>query len=135
MRHLPRGSEAKKRQTAHGGVLPGVRQVLSLALIAVLLGSACHGGPTPAPGSGRSEATQAVAAPGDAELAQAGYQRQMRQGRVVYCRVETVTGSRFSSTVCASKEQVQADWEAAQRQMQGPRLNADCSLTKTCPGG
>lgn len=135
MRRLPRGSKANKPPSAAGGVPSGVGEFLSPALIAGLLGFACHSGPTPAPGAARTEAAQAVAAPGDAQLAQAGYQRQMRQGRVVYCRVETVTGSRFSSTVCASKEQVKADWEAAQRQMQGPRLNSDCSLTKTCPGG
>lgn len=135
MRRLPRGSEAPQRQTADGSALPAIRRVLSLAMSAVLLGSACHSDPSHAPGLGGGVAAHSDAAPGDAQLAQAGYRRQMRQGQVVYCRVETVTGSRFSSTVCASKEQVQANWEAAQRQMQGQRVNADCSLVKSCPGG
>jgi hypothetical protein len=136
MQPSPRSSNELVRRTAAGrGLLKG-QALVWLALSAALVAVACHSGPTEPAGSGGTGAAGAVAAPGDLQLIQAGYQRQMRQGRVVYCRVETVTGSRFSSTVCASKEQVQANWEAAQRQLQGQRVNADCTLVKaSCPGG
>jgi len=106
-------------------------RTLPLAL-GTVLGFGCHGlTPVPAPGA----AVAAVgSAPDDAQLERAGYHRQMRQGRVVYCRVESVTGSRFSSTVCASREQIEAGWEAAQRAMQDQRVNTDCTLDKACSG-
>jgi putative hemolysin len=78
------------------------------------------------------QSTSAGTAPiEEATLIKEGYRREIHQGEVLFCRSETLTGSRFSSNVCQSKEQIEAREAAARRAMGAVRPDTTCALPKS----
>jgi hypothetical protein len=77
-------------------------------------------------------ATQPGVSGGNAELLRAGYRPEMRRGQLVYCRVETVTGSRFAATVCATREDIEAQQAAVRKDLGTSRVDTSCSVSKNC---
>jgi hypothetical protein len=43
----------------------------------------------------------------DATLVKEGYRVVRRQGKILYCQTQTVTGTKFGNTVCMTAEQIQ----------------------------
>ena len=67
----------------------------------------------------------------DQELLKRGYRVQYRRGEVVYCRAEAITGSRLTSTLCRSAQQIKEDEQRA-REVLGP---AGVQRASGCPAG
>jgi hypothetical protein len=56
----------------------------------------------------------------DPSLAKEGYRAVRRQGKLLYCQTQTVTGTKFGNTVCRTAEQIQEekrDTELSQRML------------------
>lgn len=56
----------------------------------------------------------------DLALVKEGYRVVRRQGKVLYCQTQTVTGTKFGSTVCATAEQIhesERETELSKRQL------------------
>jgi len=56
----------------------------------------------------------------DPALIKAGYRVVRRQGKILYCQTQTVTGTKFGSTVCATAEQIhesERETELSKRQL------------------
>jgi hypothetical protein len=63
---------------------------------------------TPATATGTASATNAPAGgAADPALVKEGYRAVRRQGTILYCQTQTVTGTKFASTVCMTAEQIQ----------------------------
>lgn len=45
----------------------------------------------------------------DPDLIKAGYRVVRRQGKILYCQTQTVTGTKFGNTVCRTSEQIQEE--------------------------
>jgi hypothetical protein len=64
----------------------------------------------------------------DPALIKAGYRAVRRQGKLLYCQTQTVTGTKFANTTCMTAEQiheVNRDTEASQRLLIKPGYS-DC---------
>jgi hypothetical protein len=58
--------------------------------------------------TGTASATNAPAVSAvDPALVKEGYGVVRRQGKILYCQTQTVTGSKFANTVCMTAEQIQ----------------------------
>jgi hypothetical protein len=56
----------------------------------------------------------------DPALIKEGYRAVRRQGKILYCQTQTVTGTKFGNTVCRTAEQIQEekrDTELSQRML------------------
>jgi hypothetical protein len=56
----------------------------------------------------------------DPTLIKEGYRVVRRQGKILYCQSQTVTGTKFGNTVCRTAEQIQEekrDTELSQRML------------------
>jgi hypothetical protein len=56
----------------------------------------------------------------DPALIKEGYRVVRRQGKILYCQTQTVTGTKFGNTVCRTAEQIQEekrDTELSQRML------------------
>ena len=56
----------------------------------------------------------------DPNLIKEGYRAVRRQGKLLYCQTQTVTGTKFGNTVCRTAEQIQEekrDTELSQRML------------------
>jgi uncharacterized protein (AIM24 family) len=76
---------------------------------------------TAATATGTTAATNAPAG-GDVDpaLVKEGYRVVRRQGKILYCKTQTVTGTKFGNTVCRTAEQIQEEkreTELSQRQL------------------
>jgi len=54
----------------------------------------------------------------DPELVRQGYHAAQRHGQVVYCKEQPVTGSRFTTNVCLSAEQLKDREQRMREEMQ-----------------
>jgi len=80
------------------------------------------------PGSAVASSSTAVSAPAaalvsaqdgvDPELVRQGYHAAQRHGQVVYCKEQPVTGSRFTTNVCLSAEQLKDREQRMREEMQ-----------------
>ncbi len=71
--------------------------------------------------TGTASAANATAG-GDVDLAlvKEGYRAVRRQGKILYCQTQTVTGTKFASTTCATAEQIhesKRETELSKRQL------------------
>ncbi|MGC1522071.1 MAG: hypothetical protein WA803_11075 [Steroidobacteraceae bacterium] len=56
----------------------------------------------------------------DPALIKAGYRVERRQAKILYCKTQTVTGTKFGNTVCRTAEQIheeQRETELSQRML------------------
>jgi mRNA-degrading endonuclease toxin of MazEF toxin-antitoxin module len=64
----------------------------------------------PAAASAATAATAGAADPEvDPALIKEGYRVVRRQGKILYCQTQTVTGTKFGNTVCRTAEQIQEE--------------------------
>ena len=70
--------------------------------------ASAHTSTAAATATGTASATNAPAG-GDPDpaLVKEGYRVVRRQGTILYCQTQTVTGTKFASTVCMTAEQIQ----------------------------
>lgn len=92
-------------------------------------------GATAAPGAGRS-ALAATAHAGKAKkVSFPGYQRVVVKGQALFCKYQSVTGSRIRQRTCLTRSDLQAQENRAQEFLQQSRqYSASCTTTLT-PGG
>jgi len=118
-----------------------MRNLLCLLLVAAVSGCANHPPHTtqappvaarndtrPAPAASAVNATQAASsAEPDAnqDLLKQGYKPAVHRGETVYCRREAVTGSRFSSQVCLTEQQIKDMQQRAKDDLQ--TIGAGCN--------
>lgn len=63
---------------------------------------------TAATATGTASATNAPAGSAvDPALVKEGYRVARRQGKILYCQTQTVTGTKFANSVCMTAEQIQ----------------------------
>jgi 3-oxoacyl-ACP reductase-like protein len=76
-------------------------QSQNIKAVAVAQVPAAAGTPTAA-----AAANAPAAGDVDPALVKEGYRVVRRQGKVLYCQTQTVTGTKFGSTTCATAEQI-----------------------------
>jgi hypothetical protein len=82
--------------------------------------TATAGTATAAAATGAAAATNPAAGDVDPALVKEGYRVVRRQGKILYCQTQTVTGTKFGNTVCRTAEQIQEEkreTELSQRQL------------------
>jgi invasion protein IalB len=67
----------------------------------------------------------------DPELIKQGYRAGHHNGQVVYCKEQGSTGSRFTSDVCLTADQLKEQQRRAREEMQRIRQNG-CGATSGC---
>jgi hypothetical protein len=73
-----------------------------------------------APAAPAGSAVDSSLAKVDPDLIKEGYRVVRRQGKILYCQTQTVTGTKFGSTVCATAEQIhesERETELSKRQL------------------
>src|SRR4026207_565128 len=65
------------------------------------------GRPAPAAGRAAAAASESATAPQPAGKIPSGYRRETRNGKELYCRSVTTSGSRFPQKTCFTREQLQ----------------------------
>jgi hypothetical protein len=66
----------------------------------------------------------------DPDLVKRGYSPAIYNGQRVYCRTETVTGSRFTQKVCMTAERIKEAEKLGKDFMNAPRTDTECAVTK-----
>jgi hypothetical protein len=98
-------------------------------IVAQTAAAASVAAPSNAPTAAGAPAGRAV----DADLVKEGYQVVKRQDKVLYCRTQSTTGTRFTSTVCMTGEQIQSQRRALQDQKDAlNKTHASSCLGNTC---
>jgi hypothetical protein len=67
----------------------------------------------------------------DQELVRQGYKATRRNGNLLYCKAETTVGSRFSSNVCLTADQVRERQRTAKEDLQHLHQNG-CTGSSGC---
>jgi hypothetical protein len=89
--------------------MPSDIKQIALVVLATLA-AACSSTPATSPTIAPRTASAAAAAPAsvvDASLVKAGYSVMRRDGEVLYCRNEVITGQRIGTRICLSAAQIQ----------------------------
>jgi hypothetical protein len=80
--------------------------------------------------SSPAERPDAGAPASDADLLREGYHPAMHRGQRMYCRADSVTGSRFSEKTCLTAEQIRQQERAAKDILGTVRPDATCAQMK-----
>jgi hypothetical protein len=86
----------------------------------------------PANPAAASPAAAAGQASGDQDLLKQGYKPVVKVGETYYCRKEMLTGSRFSSAVCLTPQQIENMKQAAKDTLTGAPMG--CGNSSGCVG-
>jgi hypothetical protein len=81
-----------------------------------------------APVAGAAAMSGSGSARADDNLLRKGYRAVNYRGELVYCRVESPTGSRFSRKVCLTREQIRAREENAKDVLGTVRSDTSCVM-------
>lgn len=128
MRHSPRLSEPRAHDAAALALVIGLAGMLPGCASVPPRPTGSPAAPAqPVPGTAPGQAP--VAAPSerpDPELIREGYHFTRYRGHAVYCRMESPTGSRFSSKVCLTAEQIRERERAAKEALGTVRPDSTC---------
>jgi hypothetical protein len=92
----------------------------SAAPAAMVAGTASAGAVAAVAAAPAGSAVDSSLAKVDPDLIKEGYRVVRRQGKILYCQTQTVTGTKFGSTVCATAEQIhesERETELSKRQL------------------
>jgi len=93
-------------------------------------GSAATAAGTASAANASGSATDPSAPKIDPALIKAGYRAVKRQGKILYCQTQSVTGTKFANTICMTAEQIQEQ----QRETEQSKRLLIRSGTANCAG-